>query len=171
MQFYRITKYNPAFRDKEGRYVNEEWTSVYDIGKKFNNKILTPDDYLFSENQYISILLKIIKDVKIPYLVIKELEQDLLEVEIKKKKLSEIGINGSIYDNLPFRNNKKIEIICFDEIFKLILREIIWCKLEFKKKFFIHFGYDFYVYVGCNSKIDFNNNFLFLESIKSPYLT
>lgn len=35
MQYFRITKYNPQFRNKQGEYKNEEWTSVYDIGKKF----------------------------------------------------------------------------------------------------------------------------------------
>ena len=34
--YYRITKYNPEFRDEEGRYILDEWTSVTDIGKEFH---------------------------------------------------------------------------------------------------------------------------------------
>ncbi|MDX8362433.1 hypothetical protein [Cytobacillus sp. IB215316] len=31
---FRITKYNPAFRNCEGHYTKtDEWTSAYDIGK------------------------------------------------------------------------------------------------------------------------------------------
>ena len=31
---------------------------------------------------------------------------------------------------------------------KLTLRNAIWCKLGFKKQFFVHFGYDYYMYIG-----------------------
>jgi hypothetical protein len=36
-----------------------------------------------------------------------------------------------------------------ENILKLILREKLWCKLVSEGKLFIHFGYDFYMYIGC----------------------
>lgn len=33
---------------------------------------------------------------------------------------------------------------------KLTLRNAIWCKLGFKKQFFVHFGYDYYMYIGAS---------------------
>jgi hypothetical protein len=37
MYKYRITKYNPIYRDPEGKYTIEDWTAISDIGKVFNN--------------------------------------------------------------------------------------------------------------------------------------
>jgi hypothetical protein len=33
MYQYRITKYNPVFRDEKGRCTSEEWTSFGDVGE------------------------------------------------------------------------------------------------------------------------------------------
>jgi nucleoside-triphosphatase len=42
---YRVTKYDPAFRDRAGRYLREEWTSVGDIGRSFGGVVLTREEY------------------------------------------------------------------------------------------------------------------------------
>ena len=65
-----------------------------------------------------------------------------------------------------------------DEVLKVakgVLREDFWCKLE-SESFFIHFGYDFYMYIGADiddekmRKIAEENG-LFAERInESPYL-
>ena len=38
---WRITKYNPAFRNSVGAYLKNDWIAVCDIGKTFDIKILT----------------------------------------------------------------------------------------------------------------------------------
>jgi hypothetical protein len=40
MNEYRICKYNPRFR-VNGVYIKDEWTSVSDIGKTFEDGVLT----------------------------------------------------------------------------------------------------------------------------------
>ena len=40
MYGWRITKYNPAFRDERGAYLKDEWTSVSDVGKSFGDEVL-----------------------------------------------------------------------------------------------------------------------------------
>ncbi len=35
---WRVTKYNPTFRDENGTYIKDEWTSFSDIGKKVSRK-------------------------------------------------------------------------------------------------------------------------------------
>lgn len=56
-----------------------------------------------------------------------------------------------------------------------VLREDFWCKLE-AKDFFIHFGYDYYMYIGADIEEEkmseiARKNGLFAEHIGiSPYL-
>ncbi|MFL0507599.1 hypothetical protein ACH0B5_17895 [Ureibacillus sp. 179-F W5.1 NHS] len=35
---WRITKYNPAFRDQDGAYMKDEWISSSDIGQHLMEK-------------------------------------------------------------------------------------------------------------------------------------
>ena len=51
---YRVTKYNPAFRESSGAYTQDEWTSVSDIGGFFDGIILTTEDYHRVENAYVA---------------------------------------------------------------------------------------------------------------------
>ena len=51
---WRVTKYDPRFRDEHGHYtLIEEWTSPSDIGETFDGNELTLDDYLRVEEAYI----------------------------------------------------------------------------------------------------------------------
>jgi hypothetical protein len=54
------------------------------------------------------------------------------------------------------------------------LREEFWCRLETEDRF-LHFGYDYYMYVGvkttCSASITFAREVgLFVEQFDSPYL-
>ncbi len=78
---WRITKYNPNFRDENGSYTKDEWTSLYDVGKKYNDKVFTIEEYLETEEKYINSILKIMTFAKIPYLQVRNLykwEQDFV---------------------------------------------------------------------------------------------
>jgi len=62
------------------------------------------------------------------------------------------------------------------DVCRLVLREILWCKLESTNGFYIHFGYDYYMYVGSpvssQRAIDYGKqNGLYVEEMESPYLT
>ncbi len=57
---------------------------------------------------------------------------------------------------------------------RLILREDMWCKFE-SDNVSIHFGYDYYMYIGSNASCDsvieqIRLNGLFVEPYRSPYL-
>lgn len=43
---YRITKYDPKYRDEEDGFNLDTWTEYSDLGKVFNNKIFEMDEYL-----------------------------------------------------------------------------------------------------------------------------
>lgn len=61
------------------------------------------------------------------------------------------------------------------EVVKQILRENIWCKLIKGDSFYLHFGYDYYMYIGADNKCDsaiqlIKDNNMFIEPFVSPYL-
>ena len=62
------------------------------------------------------------------------------------------------------------------ELAKLTFKNAIWCKLGYKKQFFVHFGYDYYMYIGASeectkAKEVVKETGLFIEDFKSPYLS
>ena len=130
---YRITKYNPSNRIN-GVYTGDEWTSFSDIGKVFDGTVLSQDAYLITENAYIDCCIEL----------------------IEKAKISRLYIEQAQYytENIRFPSS----ICTTEEIRQVItacLREQCCLKLT-SNDFFIHFGYDYYMYIGSS---------LFAESV------
>jgi hypothetical protein len=50
MHCWRVTKYDPVYRDLEGNFKKEDWTSYYDIGKVYGGQEFTLSDYLSIES-------------------------------------------------------------------------------------------------------------------------
>lgn len=149
---YRITKYNPIHR-VNGIYTKDEWTSMYDVGKSYDKKIFKFEDYLVVERSYLKVIEKVLQELNIKRVVIKQGEN------IYSK------LNNSV-----LRSQEEVLLVA-----RGCLREEFWCKLE-SKNFFIHFGYDYYMYIGADieEKHMFeiaHENGLFSELIQqSPYL-
>jgi hypothetical protein len=66
----RVSKYNPKLRDKAGKFIGSDWTSISDI----DEKIFTVEEYLNVENEYVCYVEDIVKNNKIKNLVITEFE-------------------------------------------------------------------------------------------------
>ena len=150
---YRITKYDPANRVAE-RYVVDDWTSFSDIGKRFNNVELTYEKYLKTETAYIDCCIDLLSKAQIPVLSVEQAESYSDAINIPSKISSIIEL-------------RKFMTAC--------LREQCWFKLT-NEKFFIHFGYDYYMYVGTALPSDVVEQTaikygLFGELFPSPYNT
>ena len=151
MTEYRITKYNPANR-VDGAYMTDEWTSFSDIGKVFDGTILTQDAYLKIEQAYIDCCIELIEKSKISKLYIKQAEY----------YTENICFPASISSTQEIR-----------QVITACLREQCWLKLT-AKDFFIHFGYDYYMYIGSvlpsNSVAEIAAwHGLYCEQYPSPY--
>ena len=151
MTEYRITKYNPANRI-DGVYMSDEWTSFSDIGKAFDGTILSQDAYLKTEKAYIDCCIELIEKAKISKLHIKQAEY----------YTENIRFPSSISNTQEIR-----------QVITACLREQCWLKLV-AKDFFIHFGYDYYMYVGSvlskETVAETATKFgLFCEETPSPY--
>lgn len=52
MYWWRVTKYDPRYRDKSGRYLRDEWVGAAQIGKEFVDGALTKEEYIRVEDLY-----------------------------------------------------------------------------------------------------------------------
>lgn len=152
MNHYRITKYNPQLRI-DGKYLLDEWTSISDVGNIISGHEFTMQEYERVEQNYINFVTRILHVCGIKQLRINQLEN---------------------HNKLNWYNKQYLDITQIKPFVRDCLREKCWGKLE-ANNFYIHFGYDYYMYMGTNilenSMQEIAKEFkLYVESYKSPYL-
>lgn len=135
MIWWRVSKYNPALRDRNGRYLEDEWTSFGDVGKAFSGVVLTLDAYLGTESSMLSVAEAFHKDAG-------EAPLTMIDVEVREAQRLEAST--------PLTEGR--ELVGWEEVRAVVqasLREQCWCRLEAAdKRHMIHFGYDYYLYFG-----------------------
>jgi hypothetical protein len=169
MNGWRITKYDPAFRDERGAYLKDEWTSVSEVGKSFDGVILTFEEYRKVEDAYVSTALSFVSEAGLDALTITYLETHRVS-QVRAEEL-----RGIAFDPKLARKGMALSHEALDGVCRLVLREIFWCKLESESGFYIHFGYDYYMYIGSpvpsEKAITYGRQKgLFVEEMASPYL-
>ncbi|MGV7002449.1 hypothetical protein ACWA2C_27820 [Priestia megaterium] len=160
MYSWRVTKYNPLKRDNNGYFLNDEWTCFSEVGIN-----VEMDEYLKVEKKYINAVITFMNEMNINKLYIKGLEQwsEDIEAQNATEFISKLWIG------------QWISIQEVKKLVKLTLRNAVWCKLELGNQFFVHFGYDYYMYIGTSQKC-FNAlekvvlTGLHVELVDSPYL-
>ncbi|MFP4355263.1 MAG: hypothetical protein ACLFUJ_09080 [Phycisphaerae bacterium] len=176
----RVTKYNPAFRDDNGEYLAHDWTYCSDIGKVFSGASLTANDYLEIEHKYVHTLCSILTAYGIKAMRISELHNDVsgpydLLLAGVPECLTESSreMLENVWERSEMCNGQTLEKSLFRDVFRLCLREVLWMKLESTTGGYVHFGYDYYVYVGVDAKptlwsIEVPDG-IFIECCSSPY--
>lgn len=154
MYQYRITKYDPQNR-VDGKYIKDEWTSYSDIGQPFSGMVLTMEDYLETEQGYIQCVMDLLAICDIGKLSIEALE---LHDKLAKKR---------------WKHNRALDWFEISDFMRDCLRRRCWARLT-ADRFFVHFGHEYYMYVGCEKPIGIvapiaEKNHLFCEDFKSPY--
>jgi hypothetical protein len=149
MYEYQVTKYDPAFRDENGKYTREDWISFVQVGE-----LVSFDEYARVERAYIEIALAFLQEANVGELQVRGLEDS--------KKMSASLIEG-----------KQLNLQELESAFRSVLREEVWCRFEGKSAF-VHFGWDYYMYLGVSddclgSRSMANKAGLFVEEFQSPY--
>ena len=165
---WRITKYDPKKRDGQGRFSAEEWTAYSDIGKTYAGKVFSFDEYIEIEALYIDAIKYFMTFLGISSLQVKALEKS-------KKITTDVHANKQMTDF--FKSIKEDDWVMqsqIEDVCKLILREQLWCKLENDQKMYVHFGYDYYMYIGSELVSEgllekIRSTGLFVETFQSPY--
>ncbi len=158
----RLTKYDPRFRRADGSYGRHEWTSFSDVGKTFHNGVLTFEAYLSVEEQFIESITSFFRTADVLQLLIEDLET-----------LQNVPNNQLEGQTTNFSIGQEIDLSQLRIVIKLCLREIAWFRLRGSYQSYLHFGYDYYVYLGANSPT--LNSWspsagLFAEQLSSPYM-
>jgi hypothetical protein len=166
---WRITKYDPIHRNECGHYLQDEWTSISDIGRIYDGHEFTADSYRVIENAYVATALEFLAEAGCDGLKIIGLEPPRL-LEQTAKYLQDIAL-----DPRAVSTDSIVAGVDLDNLCRMVLREILWCKLESESGFYLHFGYDYYMYVGspCLSERSIaygRQQNLFIEEMESPYL-
>jgi hypothetical protein len=162
---YRLTKYDPAYRDEYGAFLSEDWTSVSDIGRRFGNNILSIQNYLIIEGKYCEAVQQLLLDSRVNSMRISNLE-------IRTHGTENIIGDGLAGKCLKLLDDTIVTGTGLETVIRGCLREYIWCRLCGPKGSYIHFGYDFYVYVGVLTAASTKSipEGLFLEQFESPYM-
>jgi hypothetical protein len=151
---YRITKYDPDLRRRDGGYLLEEWTSVSDIGRELGGKIVTRAEYDLVESAYVAAALAFLEQAGVETLVVNGLENH-----------EELA--------LPFEEGSVLSLEKAGAVLRQVLREECWCRLVGPEAF-IHVGYDYYMYVGVPREVPEAEQLaqrlgLFVEPFDSPH--
>ena len=154
--YYRVTKYDPALRDETGAYTGDDWSTFGEIGETFRGVRLTLSMYLDVEAQHLVVLASFLEESQTVSLTAEGVE------------------NGG-----SFRVAEGAELSAVDavEAARQMLRDEGWCRLVDRDRFYIHVGWDYYVYVGsevpCERSVELaERRGLFVDrDFPSPYLT
>jgi len=127
------------------------WSSVSDIGKTFDGKILNQEDYLTVEANFIEVLHSFLLNGKCGSFSVRRFADD--------RGLAWAGDRYFDIDNplLKIRGGETLEVDTMLTLFRLCLREIMWIRLESESGCYINLGRDLCAYLGVadDARIDF----------------
>jgi hypothetical protein len=167
MHQWRVTKYDPRLRDSSGTFLGEDWTSWSDIGKPYKGSEFTLEDYQKMENAYLEAARNFFIESGVPYVTVGGLE-------VGSKENLDRAVGLGLFEALELREGQQLELDDALHALRMMLREFTWCRLEFEEQFFIHVGYDYYMYIGAakdmsNVITKAQQSDLFVEQFDSPY--
>ncbi|MDQ0270600.1 hypothetical protein [Cytobacillus purgationiresistens] len=162
---WRVTKYNPDNRDENGSYTRDEWTCPSEIGKTINRKVFMLPEYLQIEQAYIETIMQFLQECNVQSVRMFGVEEREIEASI----LYEESFSDVRWKEDSIVDQSDIPILC-----RMILRNFAYCRLEAMKQIYIHFGWDYYMYIGTAQltpkSIEYaRQNGLYAESYESPY--
>lgn len=163
---YRVTKYDPSKRDRDGKFLGEDWTSISDIGRTIGGTIFSKSDYLRSEDAYVETVKALLSAANISSMRVTDLEI--------RASGQVMHINDDVLNSCQrLQNNKIVSGNDFENVVRGCLREYIWCRMSGQYESYVHFGYDYYMYVGLPkpAKMFPLPHGIFFEELESPYMT
>lgn len=152
---YRITKYDPRLRNAKGHYTRDEWTFFAQVGRRVAGRVVTMAEYLRTERKYLQVLEAMLREAGVTRLEVRDLRWT--DPRVKK-----------------WRKQRTVTIRQALAFARLSLRERLDGILVAPREAYVHFGWDYYVYVGLSrparSALDLAGSLgLFAESCPSPY--
>ncbi len=167
MHQWRVTKYDPKLRDENQVFMGDDWTTFQEIGEMFEGKELTREGYIEVEDRYVQVALAFLRSAGYTSIRVEDFEGNTYQPE----RIDELRLNI----DMPIKNGQELIMEETAQAIRMLLRGIIWCKLVVPGRFFIHIGWDFYMYIGSDvdlpkPKTEVEKMGLFVEEFASPYV-
>lgn len=171
MNKFRVTKFDPQLRDATGVFVDLDWTSISDIGRVFGGKALTTEQYLHTENMYIRAAMEAVAQADPKWLSVTDIEVHPWRDAYARSIVPQLIAECKQLWKFMGQCNGVIEKKHVPTVVKAILREVAWAKILGEGGLYIHFGYDYYMYIGdAKGRLgNFVGKGLFVEDWDSPY--
>ena len=159
---HRVTKYDPADRDERGHYLGAE-----DIHS----------DHGPVEASYLAVVAAFAEDSAVSTVMIREPEVVGVAHFGVEPPIDGYGLAGLFPTDLSgYHDGAEVPLAVAVELVRTMLRDNgAWCRLEVEDRFFVHVGYDQYIYIGsvlpCRRAVGLaHEHGLFAERItQSPY--
>jgi len=156
---YRVMKYDPKLRDSSDSYIGEDWTSISQLGQSFAGRKLTMRDYLRAEKNFLAVMSAMLEEAKVTQFRLLGLEKAKVGRQANRNR---------------WREGAVLSLRQATDFARLALREELWGMLIAPRRAFVHFGYDYYMYVGLSrltpSALDLAARVgIFVEPFRSPY--
>jgi len=161
---YRVTKYDPRRRSPTGAFLDDDWTGVSDIGKAFSGVRLTLERYLAAEEAYVESVRRFMRAAEVTSLTVTDLEPGLPVAGHIDDAVEEVACR--------LEEGQQVSGAELGAALRANLRERLWCRLLGEKGFYVHFGFDYYMYIGADSfpsPLPTLPDGVFSEPFASPY--
>lgn len=155
---FRVTKYDPRERDEWGRFMREDWTGFGDVGKEFAGVVLTLAAYAEVEGRYLGAIAEFMRLAGVDSVEVQGLEHRGVDRQLDAA--AALVAEGQRLDRAQAL-----------EVAQLNLREALWCRLVGAGGFYVHFGWDYYMYIGGDALPAAPPEIagMFVEAFASPY--
>ncbi|MGY3187347.1 hypothetical protein [Lysinibacillus sp. TE18511] len=155
--FWQISKYEDEELPLYQQSGTPTWTSVSDIGKRYNREMFTVSNYMTVEELFIKAIQVFMISSTSTKLIVKQLEKPL-NLEVIEDNIVKTGF--SLEDSkemLNFfqkvRQGMSISLNEVELVTRLALRKYVWVQLE-SETMFVRFDYDYYVDIGSTERCD-----------------
>lgn len=167
MAWHEIVKYSPQNYNSDDVYTADEWTSRCDVGKCYDGKSFTLEEYLNVEQHYIAVVISVMKATNCKYMTIQYLEADKEDIVSRIKSSKFYDIDSPLLNSISLLNEKRrIHINKLPDIMRLALREYMYVELCNKEhRLQVEFGYDYYLKISCLLDNETLNNFVQRENL------
>jgi hypothetical protein len=131
---YRVTKYDPSFRDKWGAYTRDEWTIVTEIGDVIGGHLVTEAEVVETINKYLYAFEAFANESNVTSLAVR--------VRWLGPEYQERWGHLRDGDRVPLTE-------AVDMVRDMLYAEDLIVYLE-NDDFYTHVGYDMYMWVGSH---------------------
>lgn len=124
---YEIVKYNPKYY-KNYAYTKNEWTCIEDIGRQFDDGILTKSEYLKMETNYCNTAIQILKHSGCKFVTIEflgKVSKKIVKRYIKANQTEEDDIDLTFENLRKIEEGKRYNVEKIDFIIRFALRGLI----------------------------------------------